>query len=319
MEQIKGKTKKLIQEHCFYDIIGDVHGSAMELEQLLLKLGYQLVDGIWKHAYRKAIFVGDFIDRGPNSRRVLEIVKSMVTYDYAHAILGNHELNAIYYLTKNKEGKPFRKLSDSSKKLTEQVKNEFRGEEKVLKMYLKWMRTLPTHLDFGAFRVVHAYWNDDYARIIDQYRNEGKFAKNVLKYMVDSEHPLGNAIDKTTKGIEFNLPNDLIIKDSNNNRRSKFRIKWWEPAENKTFLELAFGNKFTLPDYTIPKQILFPYKWYDEKEPMVFFGHYCMDKNNMMVRDNVCCIDSCIANGGTLAAYRWNGETKLNPDNLVFL
>ena len=58
---------------------------------------------------------------------------------------------------------------------------------------------------------------------------------------------LGNAVIKSTKGIEINLPNDLIIKDSNNTRRSNFRIKWWEKAENKTFYEISYGNKFRLP------------------------------------------------------------------------
>ncbi|SMO38986.1 Calcineurin-like phosphoesterase [Saccharicrinis carchari] len=319
MEQIKDKVNNIIQEHCYYDIIGDVHGNATELEQLLPMLGYKQIYGIWRHTRRKAVFVGDFIHRGPNSRRVLEIVKDMVKYGFAHAILGNHELYAIFHLSKNKDGKPFKKISDSSKKMAEQLKSEFHGEEKLLKKYIKWMRTLPIHLDFGAFRVVHAYWNDDYARIIAQHRTEGSFSKKALAYMADSRHPLGNAVEKSTKGIEFNLPKDLIIKDSDNNRRGSFRIGWWKPAENKTFRELAYGNKFTLPDYTIPRQILFPYKWYSEKEPMVFFGHYCMDKNNMVVRNNICCVDACAANGGTLAAYCWQGETEMDANHLVFL
>ena len=72
----------------------------------------------------------------------------MVEYDFAYAVLGNHELNLIYHLTKNGEGKPIKKLSDSARKLAEQVKSEFVGEEKLLKNYLKWLRTLPIHLDF---------------------------------------------------------------------------------------------------------------------------------------------------------------------------
>ena len=319
MEQNTGEKRNIIQEGCFYDIIGDVHGNADELEELLLKLGYTKMYGVWRHAHRKAVFAGDFINRGPNSRHVLEIVRGMVGYGFAHAVLGNHELNLIYHLTRNGEGKPLKKLSDSTRKLADQVKGEFVGEEKVLKGYLKWMRTLPIHLDFGKFRVVHAYWNDEYAELIEQYRKEGRFRKNVLALMCDANHPLGNAVIKSTKGIEINLPNDLIIKDSNSNRRSNFRIKWWESAENKTFYELSYGNKFRLPDYTIPKQLLFPYAQYTEDKPLVFFGHYCMNKENMMPKKNVCCIDSCIANGGFLAAYRWKGETEAVAENLVFV
>ncbi|MGQ1786651.1 MULTISPECIES: metallophosphoesterase [unclassified Saccharicrinis] len=319
MEQVKGEKRNIIQEKCFYDIIGDVHGNANELEELLLKLGYTKMYGVWRHAHRKAIFVGDFINRGPDSRRVLETVRGMVSYGFAHAILGNHELYAIYHLTKNKEGKPFKKLSYSNKKLVEQVRQEFYGEEKLLKGYVKWLRTLPIHLDFGDIKVVHAYWNDEYANIIEDYREDGRFRKTTLEYMVDTGHVLGNAVAKSTKGIEFNLPNDLIIKDSNNNRRNNFRIKWWEEADNKTFYELSYGNKFRLPDYTIPKQLLFPYKHYSEDESIVFFGHYCMDKENMSPKKNVCCVDSCIASGGVLAAYRWKGETEVNMENMVFV
>ncbi len=319
MEQVVDEKQNIIKEDCFYDIIGDVHGNANELEELLLKLGYTMLYGIWRHTHRKAIFVGDFIDRGPSSRRVLEIVRGMVGYDFAHAVLGNHELNAIFYFSKNEQGRPHKKLSESAKKLVEQVKKEFRGEEKLLKSYLKWLRTLPIHLNFGSFRVVHAYWNDEYANTIEQYREEGRFRKNILGLMADVKHPLGNAVAKSTKGIEFSLPDDLIIKDSNNNQRSNFRIKWWEEVDNKTFYEISYGNKFRLPDYTIPKQLLFPYKHYSENEPLVFFGHYCMDKKSMIPRNNICCVDSCIASGGSLAAYRWKGEVEVNRGNLVFV
>ncbi len=319
MEQVNGKNRNIIREDCFYDIIGDVHGCADELEELLLTLGYTKMYGVWRHTHRKAIFTGDFINRGPNSKRVLEIVKGMVGYGYAHAILGNHELNAIYYLTRNKEGKPIKKISDSARKLITQVIIEFIGDEELLKSYIKWLRTLPIHLDFGFFRVVHAYWHDEFANLTEQYRTGGKFKRSVLKLMSDINHPLGKAVMQSTKGVEFNLPNDLLIKDSNNNRRSNFRIKWWETVDNKTFYELSYGNKFRLPDYTIPEQLHFPYKVYGEEEPMVFVGHYCVDKKDMIPQENICCVDSCVANGGFLAAYRWNGEKLVDPDNLVFI
>ena len=48
-----------------YDIIGDIHGQADKLEALLRTLGYRDTAGAWRHAERRAIFVGDFIDRGP--------------------------------------------------------------------------------------------------------------------------------------------------------------------------------------------------------------------------------------------------------------
>ncbi len=310
--------RKTIQEDCLYDIIGDVHGYANELEELLEKLDYTQNHGVWRHAQRKAIFVGDFVDRGPDSKRVLQIVSGMVEFGSAHAILGNHELNMIMYLTKE-NGKPIRKPSESSRKLIEKIRDEFDDEPELLKKYVKWLRTLPVYLCFEKFRIVHAYWNDEYIDLIDEYRSEGRFKKKVLKLMADPNHPLCNAINRITKGIEFRLPEDLIIKDSKNIRRNNFRIRWWESPKGKTFHELSYGNKFKLPDYTIPEQILFPYEIYKDHEPPVFFGHYCMGNGQMNPKQNICCLDACVANGGSLAAYRWNGEGTINSENMVFV
>ena len=47
------------------DFIGDIHGHADKLEELLVKLGYVKVNGAYSHPERKALFVGDYIDRGP--------------------------------------------------------------------------------------------------------------------------------------------------------------------------------------------------------------------------------------------------------------
>ncbi len=316
MNQDSQPQHTIIEENCYLDIIGDIHGNANELEYLLVKLGYTEQFGIWQHSERKAVFVGDFIDRGPSSRKVLKIVRNMVEYNKAYAILGNHELNAILYLTKI-DGKPIRKPSESSRRLIEKVKGEFYNDTYLLKDHVKWLRTLPLYLDFGAFRVVHAYWSDEYIELIEQFRGNGKLKKKHLQYIADSTHPLGNAVNKITKGIELKLPDDFIIKDSMNIRRNSFRIKWWESPVNKTFREVSYGNKFMLPEYTVPKQILFPFEIYGENKPIVFFGHYCMNKEKLSLKGNICCVDACIASGGSLMAYRWSGENIVNKDNFV--
>ena len=46
------------------DFIGDIHGHADKLEELLLKLGYTKSAGAYSHPQRKVLFVGDYIDRG---------------------------------------------------------------------------------------------------------------------------------------------------------------------------------------------------------------------------------------------------------------
>ena len=61
-----------------YDIIGDVHGHAQLLKKLLTKLGYKKSDEGYVHSSRKAVFVGDFINRGPSIRKTIRIVREMV-------------------------------------------------------------------------------------------------------------------------------------------------------------------------------------------------------------------------------------------------
>jgi polynucleotide kinase-phosphatase len=81
-----------------FDIIGDVHGCRAELETLLETLGYELVRdasgrpaGAAHPAGRTAVFVGDLVDRGPDSPGVLRLVMGMVAAGTALCVSGNHE------------------------------------------------------------------------------------------------------------------------------------------------------------------------------------------------------------------------------------
>ncbi|MBX3269829.1 MAG: polynucleotide kinase-phosphatase [Sandaracinaceae bacterium] len=80
-----------------FDIIGDVHGCRDELVALLVELGYEATDADGRPRFahpegRKAVFVGDLVDRGPDSPGVLEIVMTMVRHDAAICVPGNHEI-----------------------------------------------------------------------------------------------------------------------------------------------------------------------------------------------------------------------------------
>ncbi|MFD4633081.1 polynucleotide kinase-phosphatase [Streptomyces sp. NPDC058284] len=78
-----------------FDIIGDIHGCSAELETLLGKLGY--VDGAHPEG-RTAVFVGDLVDRGPDTPGVLRRVMSMVADGTALCVPGNHENKLGRYL-----------------------------------------------------------------------------------------------------------------------------------------------------------------------------------------------------------------------------
>ncbi|MBE8517531.1 polynucleotide kinase-phosphatase [Amycolatopsis sp. H6(2020)] len=71
-----------------FDVIGDVHGCAAELEELLAELGY--ADGVHPDG-RTAVFVGDLVDRGPDTPGVLRRVMAMASSGNALVVCGNHE------------------------------------------------------------------------------------------------------------------------------------------------------------------------------------------------------------------------------------
>lgn len=79
-----------------FDIIGDVHGCAEELRDLLGRLGYAEAADSWQHpARRRAIFLGDLVDRGPDTPGVLRIVMAMVEAGQAFCVAGNHDMKLL--------------------------------------------------------------------------------------------------------------------------------------------------------------------------------------------------------------------------------
>jgi len=93
-------------EHGPFDIIGDVHGCCDELEALLARLGYEeialeAVDPVWgSRAFahpegRRAVFVGDLVDRGPRVLDVVRLVRNMVVHGSALCVPGNHDVKLL--------------------------------------------------------------------------------------------------------------------------------------------------------------------------------------------------------------------------------
>ncbi|TDD01383.1 polynucleotide kinase-phosphatase [Nonomuraea deserti] len=86
-----------------FDIIGDVHGCRSELETLLLELGWQRgPQGFTHPGGRTAVFVGDLVDRGPDTPGVLHLVMDMVEAGAAICVMGNHEQKLVRALNGRK-------------------------------------------------------------------------------------------------------------------------------------------------------------------------------------------------------------------------
>jgi protein phosphatase len=84
-------------DHGPFDIIGDVHGCADELHALFGALGYAPDESFaYRHPEgRKAVFLGDLVDRGPSVPDVLRIAMAMVAGGMALAVPGNHDIKLV--------------------------------------------------------------------------------------------------------------------------------------------------------------------------------------------------------------------------------
>ncbi|WP_406169998.1 polynucleotide kinase-phosphatase [Streptomyces canus] len=130
-----------------FDIVGDIHGCASELDSLLGKLGY--TDGVHPEG-RTAVFVGDLVDRGPDSPGVLRRVMSMVKSGNALCVPGNHENKYGRYL-KGRKVQHTHGLAETIEQM-ESVSDEFRSEVR------EFIDGLVSHyvLDGGRLVVCHA-------------------------------------------------------------------------------------------------------------------------------------------------------------------
>ena len=302
-----------------YDIIGDVHGHATLLKNLLKNLGYSKTRSGFSHPERKAVFVGDFVNRGPEIRQTLQIIRSMTDQGSAVAILGNHEINALLYSMKRDKKGPLLSVVGKRYGSVAETILQFKNDPEEWKEYRKWLRTLPLFYESDGIRVVHACWKDDHIRLLRDELFSGIIPKSVIRDLVlDSRSALSQAILQTTRGIHLIMPPNLKVFDNQRRPHHLFRIRWWISAEGLTFRQYAFESKFRLPDYTIPPEILPEAAPYPEDAPPLFFGHYCRGNGPFVVRDNLCCVDACVTGRRRLAAYRWDGESILDAGKMVF-
>jgi protein phosphatase len=139
-----------------FDVIGDVHGCLPELTELLAALGYCLERDAAgrpvgaRHPDRRAVFVGDLVDRGPDTPGVLRLVMGMVAAGTAFCVSGNHEAKLLRAL-RGKNVKVNHGLAESLEQLGGEPE-EFRTEVE------RFIDGLISHyvLDGGRLVVAHA-------------------------------------------------------------------------------------------------------------------------------------------------------------------
>jgi hypothetical protein len=286
-----------------YDLIGDLHGHATELRQLLQKLGYAPdAAGTYRHpAGRQVIFLGDFIDRGPHIRETLQVVRGMVDGGAALAVMGNHEYNALGFWAFDPTGGHLRPHRPHHILQHLETIRAFSTKELFAEWqdYLAWFRTLPLFLELPGLRVVHARLTDDFLLRASRVGSD-EFT----------------AIEVTLKGHETALPGNHHFFDKDGHRRTRVRTAWWRDPAAATYHDYYLEAIEALADQPVDLAALPDASYYQDETP-VFFGHYWLRGEPRILTPHSVCLDYSVAKGGELVAYRWHGEAELTPAGLV--
>ena len=302
-----------------YDIIGDIHGHADELVELLHKLGYSEESGEFRHAERKVLFCGDFIDRGPRIRDTINIVRAMCETGTASAVMGNHELNALAFHTTHptKPDEFLRRHTEHNLKQHSATLKQLDAAD--LEAALNWFRTLPVSLDLGSLRVVHACWDDrDLRTLAHASAQYGHMSAEFLFHATQAGNPVLRAVERSMKGPEMKLPEGSFLVDREGARRERTRIRWYDPPEKHSLASYSWPamEDPTLASLPVPATVRPAV--YAPTNPPVFIGHYWLFADlPAPLAVNVACLDYSVAKYGMLTAYRHHGEKILRPDRFV--
>ena len=304
-----------------YDLIGDIHGHADELEHLLNTLGYANINGSYRHPERQVIFLGDLIDRGPKIRKVLETVRSMVEEGHALAIMGNHELNALAFHTEDPDRAGTFLRKRDVKNIRQHVRTLLQLNDAELTSTLDWVRTLPLWLDLEGLRAVHACWDDHaIATVSKGIAQHGGISTTFLKSATMKEGVLHSPVDTILKGKELKLPHGLHYEDKDGHIRHEMRTRWYLSPQGRTYQTYVFDAVAPEFDQPLPESVIRAAAPYPTDAKPVFVGHYWLRADQpARLASNVACLDFSVAKGGFLCAYRWNGEQEVSNQNFVWV
>jgi diadenosine tetraphosphatase ApaH/serine/threonine PP2A family protein phosphatase len=317
-----------------YDIIGDIHGHADKLEALLRKLGYRESARAWRHPERQAIFVGDFIDRGPAQIRSVNIARGMVDAGAALAVMGNHELNAIAWHTPDprEPGEYLRrhnspKWGDKNRQQHAAFLAEVEHDPALHATLVDWFLTLPLWLDLPGLKVVHACWHGPFMSWLEPQLHQGRNLTRDLMIAAtmepedetekDNATPsIFKAVEALTKGIELPLPGGHAFRDKDGHVRNRVRVRWWDEGATtyRSAAMMTSEESAGLPELPIPSHA----RLKGVGTP-VFFGHYWLTGKISLQSNRSACLDYSAGKGGPLVAYRFDGESDLSAAKFLFV
>lgn len=300
-----------------FDLIGDTHGCASLACALLEKLGYRAdSSGTYAHPHRQAIFLGDFIDRGPEIRETVLLVRRMVERGAALAILGNHEINALracHFEARYRHSRQRHVLKETLEQYA-----RYRTEWDAT---LEWFMQLPLCIEQGGLRAVHACWDERLMRPFLERCPDGRLTVEQLTRASDAQSFYHDLVDRATRGPQLPLPGNRCIHARDGAQRYAFRTSFWH-AHPHTYGDVAFQPD-PLPTGVEEKPLgereRSQLVYYSPKAPPLFFGHYWRSGHPALIMPNMACLDYSAVKGGSLVAYRYDGEPTLQADKLVWL
>jgi len=303
-----------------FDVIGDVHGQYDKLVSLFEHLGYSEADGAWRHPSRTAIFVGDLIDRGPKQMETVQLVRAMTAAGTARSILGNHEFNAIAWVTPDPEH-PGKFLRDHHKPGNREQHQAFldvvEGTPRQ-KEITDWFKTLPLWLDLPGLRIVHACWHQESMNLLRPLLGPNQTLSHEAIVLGSRKgHPVYEAIEIVCKGPEVALPPGVSFEDKGGKVRHEVRVRWWQ-EDLSTYRKAAIGppgDMAMIPDAPMPEE----WKAHPYSGPPVLFGHYWFTGKPEVISPRFACLDYSVAKDGPLVAYRWDGEEALSSEKLTWM
>lgn len=302
------------------DVIGDVHGQYDKLVELLQHLGYRDTQGAWRHSDRTAVFVGDLIDRGPKQLATIELVRGMADLGSARCVMGNHEFNAIAWVTPDPEH-PGKFLRDHHKPGNREQHQAFldvvEGTHRQREI-TDWFRTLPLWLDLPGLRIVHACWDQPSIDLLQKAMGSGsKLTDEMVLLGSRKGHAIYEAIEIVCKGREVDLPAGISFQDKEGKVRHEVRVRWWQ-EDLSTYRKAVIGppdDMEKIPDAPMPAEwVAHPYSG-----PPVLFGHYWFTGTPQVISPRFACLDYSVARDGPLVAYRWDGEAELSSEKLTWV
>lgn len=301
------------------DLIGDIHGRIDKLTALLIALGYEewADDRVWRHpAGRKAVFVGDLIDRGDGQLEVLGLVRRMVEAGAAHCVMGNHEWHAIGVATKV-GGRRLRELSASRARTHEAFLNAVGLDSPLHAEVIEWLKTLPPMLELNGARICHAWWSEEHIPLIRAGCNaDGSLREDFLLESFSRRSEARRALDAVLCGIEATLPDGATFLCHSGKARSEARLRWWAPEADTYRKSAIVDGEYVeqIPDVPLPDHLRFA-----PVTMPTFVGHYWESGVPRVQNGKVAVLDFSAAKGGPLVAYRWDGEAELGNSKLVWV